>query len=72
MAKFARDCIHKVNKLSESLSKTLGEDTLALGLRVGLHSGEVTAGVLRGDKSRVSLMLHCQLRMAILSSTLSL
>ena len=55
MAKFARDCLMKVNVLTEELSSTLGIDTKKLGFRVGLHSGEVTAGVLRGDKSRFQL-----------------
>ena len=30
-------------------------DTGELGLRAGLHSGPVTAGVLRGEKSRFQL-----------------
>ena len=55
MAKFARDCLVKVNLLTEQLSATLGNDTLKLGFRVGIHSGKVTAGVLRGDKSRFQL-----------------
>jgi hypothetical protein len=37
------------------LETTLGPDTGDLALRVGLHSGPVTAGVLRGDKSRFQL-----------------
>ena len=40
-------------------------DTTDLSIRVGLHSGPVTAGVLRGQKSRFQLfgdtgMLHCR------------
>jgi class 3 adenylate cyclase len=31
------------------------EDTADLKLRVGLHSGPVVAGVLRGDRSRFQL-----------------
>ena len=34
------------------LSAKLGPDTQHLMLRVGIHSGPVTAGVLRGDKGR--------------------
>ena len=30
-------------------------DTGELGLRAGMHSGPVTAGVLRGEKSRFQL-----------------
>ena len=41
--------------LGENLRKSLGGDTSALNLRIGLHSGPVTAGVLRGEKSRFQL-----------------
>jgi hypothetical protein len=37
------------------LENTLGPDTSELGLRIGLHSGPVTAGVLRGERSRFQL-----------------
>ena len=33
----------------------LGPDTAELDLRVGIHSGPVTAGVLRGERSRFQL-----------------
>ena len=52
MVKFARDAMRRMDKLTRQLSSTLGEDTAALKMRVGLHSGSVTAGVLRGQKSR--------------------
>lgn len=55
MVKFARDCLQKVPVLTAKLAETLGDGTRNLGLRVGLHSGSVTAGVLRGDKSRFQL-----------------
>jgi class 3 adenylate cyclase len=55
MAKFARDCMHKVRELTDILAESLGDDTRTLSFRVGLHSGSVTAGVLRGDKSRFQL-----------------
>jgi hypothetical protein len=32
-----------------------GPDTAALAFRVGLHSGPVTGGVLRGDNARFQL-----------------
>jgi class 3 adenylate cyclase len=38
------------------LEVTLVPDTADLSIRVGLHSGPVTAGVLRGDKSRFQLL----------------
>lgn len=55
IAKFARDCMQKVKVLTASLAPALGNDTLNLAFRVGLHSGSVTAGVIRGDKSRFQL-----------------
>lgn len=55
MAKFARDCLDRMNDLTKRLEITLGPDTGDLSLRIGLHSGPVTAGVLRGDKSRFQL-----------------
>lgn len=55
MARFARDCLTKMNDLTKQLEVTLGPDTGDLSLRIGLHSGPVTAGVLRGEKSRFQL-----------------
>ncbi|CAB9514382.1 Receptor-type guanylate cyclase gcy [Seminavis robusta] len=55
MARFATDCMYRMHKLVKALETTLGPDTGDLGLRVGLHSGQVTAGVLRGDKGRFQL-----------------
>jgi class 3 adenylate cyclase len=55
MAKFARDCLHKMKDIVHHLETTLGPDTSDLRLRVGLNSGPTTAGVLRGEKSRFQL-----------------
>jgi hypothetical protein len=55
MAKFAHDCLHKLAKVIEKLSESLGEGTEDLTLRIGMNSGEVTAGVLRGEKGRFQL-----------------
>jgi len=55
MSKFARDCRGQFNELCSSLESTLGPETGDLHLRIGLHSGPVTAGVLRGQKSRFQL-----------------
>eukprot|EP00980_Cylindrotheca_fusiformis_P024587 scaffold12118_cov138-Cylindrotheca_fusiformis.AAC.4 len=55
MAGFARECVSRFGELVGALETTLGPDTGDLGIRVGLHSGPVTAGVLRGDKSRFQL-----------------
>jgi len=55
MARFARDVLQTVNDLTKKLEVTLGPDTGDLQIRTGLHSGPVTAGVLRGEKSRFQL-----------------
>ena len=55
MARFARDCVTRIVPLLENLAVDLGPDTIELGVRVGLHSGPITAGVLRGDRARFQL-----------------
>ena len=55
MTRFANECIQSMNTLTSELTETLGEDTANLQLRVGLHSGKITGGVLKGDKSRFQL-----------------
>lgn len=55
MCKFARDIREAMNEMTSNLSRTLGPDTDEIELRIGLNSGPVTAGVLRGDKSRFQL-----------------
>jgi hypothetical protein len=55
MAKFAKECMQKMNALTKELEVSLGPETGDLSMRFGLHSGPVTAGVLRGEKSRFQL-----------------
>ncbi|KAI2492853.1 adenylyl/guanylyl cyclase [Fragilaria crotonensis] len=55
MARFAYECLLKMNELVKSLEVSLGPGTSDLAIRVGLHSGPVTAGVLRGEKARFQL-----------------
>jgi len=55
MARFARDCNAKLMRLVKQLEVTLGPDTGDLSMRFGLHSGPVTAGVLRGERARFQL-----------------
>jgi class 3 adenylate cyclase len=55
MARFARDCTKKANKITRKLEVLLGPDTADLAFRIGLHSGSVTAGVLRGKNARFQL-----------------
>eukprot|EP00980_Cylindrotheca_fusiformis_P010153 scaffold2261_cov124-Cylindrotheca_fusiformis.AAC.1 len=53
--KFARDCLRKMAEATIQLEVMLGPDTADLDLRTGIHSGQVTAGVLRGERSRFQL-----------------
>lgn len=55
MARFAIECMIKMKEVTSNLETTLGPDTADLVLRIGMHSGPVTAGVLRGEKSRFQL-----------------
>jgi class 3 adenylate cyclase len=55
MAKFAKECMKKMNDVTKKLEVSLGPETGDLCMRFGLHSGPVTAGVLRGEKSRFQL-----------------
>mmetsp|Transcript_32070 Transcript_32070/g.47359 ORF Transcript_32070/g.47359 Transcript_32070/m.47359 type:complete len:1480 (+) Transcript_32070:183-4622(+) len=55
MAQFSQVCMGIFSDLVKELELQLGPGTADLGLRVGLHSGPVTAGVLRGEKARFQL-----------------
>ena len=54
MARFATDCVLKMAVQVQALEEELGPDTADLGIRVGLHSGPVTAGVLRGGMKHLT------------------
>jgi class 3 adenylate cyclase len=55
MARFATEILLKMQEVTRRLETVLGPDTGELSTRIGFHSGPVTAGVLRGDKSRFQL-----------------
>ena len=55
MVRFAWDCMLKLNEITKDLEVRLGPDTGDLAMRFGLHSGPVTAGVLRGERARFQL-----------------
>lgn len=55
MSRFATECKYKMINVVQSLEVLLGPGTEELGMRFGLHSGQVMAGVLRGEKSRFQL-----------------
>jgi class 3 adenylate cyclase len=55
MTKFARECMTRMTEVTKKLEVSLGPDTADLCMRLGMHSGPVTAGVLMGEKSRFQL-----------------
>lgn len=55
MVRFACEARAKMQSLVQELELELGPGTADLKMRVGLHSGPVTAGVLRGQKARFQL-----------------
>jgi class 3 adenylate cyclase len=55
MARFASLCLRCSDRMFKELEVTLGPSTGDLSVRIGLHSGPVTAGVLRGAKARFQL-----------------
>jgi len=55
ICRFSNECMNSMNTLTSELAVTLGSETCNLKLRVGLHSGKITGGVLRGDKCRYQL-----------------
>ena len=50
MARFAAQVLLDMSQVCNRLIGLLGQETALLDLRVGIHSGPVTAGVLRGEK----------------------
>eukprot|EP00956_Cyclotella_meneghiniana_P004673 scaffold5763_cov23-Cyclotella_meneghiniana.AAC.3 len=59
ITEFAECCRQKANELFIELSPKL--KTRNLGIRIGIHSGPVTAGVLRGDKARFDIFGGAQI-----------
>lgn len=55
MARFAWDCMARMREIVRDLERQLGPGTGELTMRFGLNSGPVTAGLLRGDRSRFQL-----------------
>ena len=55
MVRFAFDIMARMSDLVKDLEVVLGPDTDDLNLRIGIHSGPVTAGILRGKKARFQL-----------------
>ena len=50
LCSFARDCLMAMDQVTKTLEVALGPDTGELALRIGISSGPVTAGIMRGDR----------------------
>lgn len=59
MARFASDALLRMSEVTRDLSTALGSDTEDLSLRIGMHSGSVTGGVLRTQNARFQLFGDC-------------
>ena len=55
MARFARECMMRFQSIVPQLEVRFGFGTSELGMRIGLNSGPITGGVLRGERSRFQL-----------------
>ena len=55
MVRFATDCMNKMLALAKHLDIIYGPDTSDLSLRIGIHSGPVTGGFLKGKGARFQL-----------------
>jgi len=55
MVKFAESILKRMGEVTKELEVILGPDTSNLCLRIGIHSGPITAGVLRGERARFQL-----------------
>jgi class 3 adenylate cyclase len=55
MARFARECMMRFQSIVQQLEVRFGPGTSELGMRIGLNSGPITGGVLRGERSRFQL-----------------
>jgi class 3 adenylate cyclase len=56
MARFASDCMQKMNELMKVLEVSLGPDTADLSMRFGLHSGQVTGKI--EESPTIHMMFH--------------
>ena len=68
MVKYAHKISRGMSHMTQTLETKLGPDTADLLLRIGIHSGPVTAGVIRGEKARFQLFGKCRLEVFLFLS----
>lgn len=66
MARFAGEIVKEMSNLVKSLEVSLGPDTADLTVRIGMHSGPVTGGVLRGTRARFQLFGDVSIALVLL------
>lgn len=71
MVRFARACMAKCRHLLVSLEIKLGPGTADLGMRTGIHSGPVTAGILRGGENVYSICIPPEALSSFICSVLN-
>lgn len=64
--------MYKMWDLTEELEMTLGPESGDLAMRMGIHSGPVTAGILRGERARFQLFGDTVVRHSCTHKTLRL
>ena len=72
ICRFASEILSRMHVLTKELEVTLGPDTGDLALRIGIHSGPVTGGVLRGKLVCNSCNVFYLLPIEILTNFLSI
>jgi class 3 adenylate cyclase len=55
MCRFARECMLRFKSIVIQLEARFGSGTRDLSMRIGLNSGPITGGILRGERSRFQL-----------------
>lgn len=65
VAKFAIECMMRMQVLASELEVVFGPDTGDLSLRIGIHSGTITGGFLKGKGVSVFVLPHLSTPLAI-------